>query len=469
MALKKHFLHAEIKEILPSGKRITTGCFIGFLFAVSIYGLLFVSREAVRYYSVEWDKNIWILNDHEVWFYNLFFAYISFIFGQSVSFLIWFYKPVRNKKRNRKRMVIINDQLNLNAFFLSWFAKLGFGYGLYFATECNYFTFSLLPQYKFLFVLIIFVLFLNSWMHIRRHYKKNALKWMGFSFLIISLFSFGLSFINIIDYKSINESVLKQNIAYAYQLELPEMHYYEIAHKKSLHQNHICVVRNSDPSHAGLFYNEKEISFTDLHRKLIAQKATDMAFNYQFLQLSIDKNISMGYVTQLIDTITSAGIYRFGFRVLPFHRTYDDAYYFKALFPLKMLPLDSAFWERLQDYKRSVPNQIIIDMSKSGSYEVNSRSVPENELKTILTEKILQNPDYIVFIKIKDQSNFDSFMNIYDAVYQIIGTKRDEASRLKYGSNFDNLDSGQMDDIMNSYPIRISYLTREFQLRFEEN
>ncbi|MFB6340588.1 hypothetical protein ACE1ET_02645 [Saccharicrinis sp. FJH62] len=463
MTLKKQFLHPDIKETGLTKPRIIAGVVIGFLFALSLYGLLYGSREALRYYSVGWDSNIWILKDTEVWFYNLFFAFLSFIFGQSVCFLFWFYRPKRIYEKNRKRLSFINDQLNLNTFFMSWFAKLGFGFGLYYATECNYLTFSLIPKYEFLFVLIIIVLFLHPWMSIRRYFKNNSLKWMGISFLIISGLSLGLSFINILNYKSLNKTVLKRNIPYTYHLELPETWYHVTDEKNRTYVDNIYLIKDSVQSDSQLFYNELEIDLSELSKILKEKAEADRTFQFQYLQLSIDKKISMGYITQLIDNITKSGIYRLGFRILPKDRIFDDKYYFKEFFPLKAMPTDSIYLQHLQTEKRSISNTINVKMIDNGDYEINNVGIPASGLKSYLSEEILKNTDYVVSILINDRSSYNSFMKIYDSVYQIIYEKRNEMSSLKYGEDFQYLDEEQMDSIRTVYPIRIDYLTTKIQ------
>ena len=51
---------------------------------------------------------------------------------------------------------------------------------------------------------------------------------------VVSVLSFGLSKINLIDYKSFNDNLRKKSIDYNYKLELPESGFYERHYQRSL-------------------------------------------------------------------------------------------------------------------------------------------------------------------------------------------------------------------------------------------
>jgi hypothetical protein len=176
-------------------------------------------REVARFFSITEKYDIWVLTDQEMNFYNLFFAYLSLIFAQSVCLSQWFGRIRRPfEKINLKKSSILNDQLFLNIFFLSWFFRLATLYALFIGIlGAGFYVFSFYPKYNFMFIFMLIVLFLQTWNTIRRAYGRKAFKWMLYSAIIISVLAFAFSRINLVDYQKINEIVLNKNIAYKYK------------------------------------------------------------------------------------------------------------------------------------------------------------------------------------------------------------------------------------------------------------
>ena len=204
--LNRNFLHTETKLFKIPKSRLIIGLLAGLFFAFCFYAFMYLTRESFRFVSLTEDYDLWILTDKEVGFYNLFFAFVSVIFAQSISFSFWFDKPQNIfSKRKFQRILIRKDQSALNTYFLFWFSELAVIYGLTFGSTYigGFYVFSFYPKYNYIFVFIILVLFLQTWNSIRRINKKQSLKWLFISMLVVSTIAFGLSKVNLIDYKSI--------------------------------------------------------------------------------------------------------------------------------------------------------------------------------------------------------------------------------------------------------------------------
>ena len=216
--MKYRLFHTEENFPTLKKKEITLSIVLGLFYSFTFYSFLYISRETIRLLSITDEYDIWILSDKEVNFYNLFFAFLSLIFAQSICLSQWFGK-------SRRKSAIINDQLCLNNFFLCWFSQLAILYGLFFGIPGmgGFYVFSFYPKYNYLFIFILIVLFLQTWRSIRRIYKRKALKWMLYSAVIISILAFSLSRINLVDYRRINHICLEKNIAHKYNLELAEI------------------------------------------------------------------------------------------------------------------------------------------------------------------------------------------------------------------------------------------------------
>ena len=158
MTLSKNFLHKEPNFIELSRFRLIVGGILGLLYSFSFYSFLYIMRESFRILSVTEKYDLWVLTNKEVTFYNLFFAFLSVIIGQSVCFVFWFDQP---KKifgiRNHRKTAIINDQRFLNWYFLSWFSKLAVVFGLFFGFTFHgsWHLFSLYPDYNYFYFNIL--------------------------------------------------------------------------------------------------------------------------------------------------------------------------------------------------------------------------------------------------------------------------------------------------------------------------
>jgi len=200
--MNPRFLHSNQEFPKIERKKFVFSIVLGVYFSFTLYSLLYLTREYLRLFSITWEYDIWTLSDAEVNFLNLFFAFISLIFAQSMCFSYWFGSPRKAfEKRNIHKSGIISDQRVLKFSFLNWaclFALLSYIHSEVFL------AYSFYPKYNYLFVLLIIVLFLQSWVTIRRIYKQKSFKWMLISASIISVLAFTYSRINIYDYKKIN-------------------------------------------------------------------------------------------------------------------------------------------------------------------------------------------------------------------------------------------------------------------------
>ena len=164
MTLTKNFLHKE-PDLNISRFKIIIGILVGLFISITFYSFLYLMREGFRILSVTEAYDLWILTDKEVYFYNLFFAFIAVIIGQSVTFIFWLDRPNSiDRKQNHRKISIINDQRALNWYFLSWFSILAIVFVLMFGLTIDggFYVFSIYPDYNYIFILIVIVLFLQT-------------------------------------------------------------------------------------------------------------------------------------------------------------------------------------------------------------------------------------------------------------------------------------------------------------------
>ena len=269
MALEKNFLRKNPSFLDIPRRRLVFGIVFGILFSVVFYHFSLYLKEFHRLFSRTEHNDLWALTPDENQFYNLFYAFLAAILGQSfvITFCLARPKFFFGKYNHRKKM-ILNEQRFLNWTFLQWFMKIAFLYFIVFGLSFRrgFYTFSFYPDYRLFFVLIIIVLFLQTWNTLRLAIRKNSFLWMLFSAIIVSLFAIGLTKINFKDFQQIDKTILDQNIYLKYNLNLPESDHYTTYHIRSL--SHHIYMAAGDSNHSWVILNYEKVDTSDFEQKV---------------------------------------------------------------------------------------------------------------------------------------------------------------------------------------------------------
>ncbi len=476
MTLSKNFLHKEPDFIKLSRFRLIVGGILGLLYSFSFYSFLYIIRESFRILSVTEKYDLWVLTDKEVNFYNLFFAFLSVIIGQSVCFVFWFDQP---KKifgiRNHRKTAIVNDQRFLNWYFLSWFSKLAVVFGLFFGFTFHgsWHVFSLFPDYNYVFILIIITLFLQTWNTIRSTYIRKSLKWMFVSIIFVSVLSFGLSKINLTNYNVINKSILSKNIHYRYKLDLPFSAIYERPEKLSLIED-INVVFSKDDKVSSkpiIVADNKEIPLDSLHFKIRDWQSMrdEIEIPFMVYRLYIHRGVKMDFINKLKTELSKSGIYRISYAVIPSNADFDTQYYPDVSFPTR-IPKWYSDMTKLNEIEQEInetPNIIQIKQSVNGIITVNENAVEIAKLKPTIKRLIKNNPDYLIKYYINDSINFSSYFTVLSKSTEAIHELREEYSKWNYAQKYDWLNYEEQKEVREKYPLRILELTTEMIKKIE--
>jgi hypothetical protein len=471
MMLSKNFLHKEPDFIQISRFKIVVGILIGLFFSFAFYSFLYLIREVFRILSVTTTYDLWILTDKEVNFYNLIFAFISVIIAQSITLIFWFDRPRRiSEYRNYKKISIINDQRALNWYFLSWFSKLAIVFGLFygFTLHRSWYVFSLYPKYNYMFVLIIIVLFMQTWSTIRLTFIRNSLKWMFSSFILVSTLSFGLSKINLIDYKAINESILSKNIYSQYKLILPLSDIYQRAERPFLVE-HIYVVCSKDDSlnlNPIIIVDNQEISLDSLHIKIRDWQSMRDEIEIPFVVycLHIHKSIKMRFVSQLKNEMAKSGARKIAYAVIPMNHEYDKRYYQNYSFSM-VLPYYYSDWFCLKEILNDLNGiQNIIEIQQiESNYFINDSLIDANQLKSTIKRRIQQNLDYVIKFYVNDSIEFTDYFKVLLSIKEAIYDLKNEYSENKYSKQYDLLNYDEENDVNQKFPFRTIEITTELK------
>jgi len=127
MKFKHLFYDNTIDFRKISKRRLFTSIIIGLLSSFSIYCTFYVLREGFRLMSFGYEPIPLIFTENGRWLSNLFYAYLSLIFGNSITLSLLFSFPQKIlSRRNNNRRKIINEQIFLNLNFLFWFSQIAF-------------------------------------------------------------------------------------------------------------------------------------------------------------------------------------------------------------------------------------------------------------------------------------------------------------------------------------------------------
>ena len=300
MKLQRRFYDSSINFKNISRERLILAVVFGLASAFTIYSFFYVLRETFRVmsfglmnYGFQNTQNI--LKESDRNFYNLFFAGLSLILGNSITILFVFSKPDKIINRfNSKRKRLLNDQIFLSFNFVYWFNKIGLAFGV-FSMCCMDFDF--IPYFKPLVFLLLLVLYLESWKSLSFVFKKNRFKIQFFHLLLILTLSFGLSRIDIIDYKSIDKLSLKYNPI----IDLPRSDFYnyknnrrylDIAFKLKLDKNNNLEIFTED---------KRSIRLDEVAYYITGERASRREELIPFIRVRIlaDKGINLKYIKML--------------------------------------------------------------------------------------------------------------------------------------------------------------------------
>lgn len=481
--------------ILPSSKsifeslkiskfRFISGIIIGLLYAFVFYAWLYVCREVLRFSPVLFNADFFsypiiVLSEKSIDFYNLFMAFISLILGQSICFVHWIDKPKKLYSRLKvKRLYVINDQRVFNWFFLNWFSRIAMLVGL--MAHFLFLDLAFVNEYNFFFLLIIAVLFLQTWSSIRVLFKKDSLKFMIIAFVVISILSLSMSRINVFDYKSFNHNLFSLYPYYKYDMQMPRSNVYQNIEKKSLVQN-IYVIYDTNQREYKLLLDGQIADLEDLklYVPMIKDNTADDLRNKLIWNCHIDHSTSMMFVNELKAKLVQMYCLKIGYVVEPYEdvrlyqrmglpsmivklpvydKYFEDSIYLEAYPLLPPPPYPFTFKEV---YQSNIYSTLNINQFDKNNFCVNDTIVADSKLKSILRTFVEENDNYIIHYYINDSDVYQDYISILSLVNEVIDELRNEYSAVHFGVDFDDLDRTDADMVIEEFPMRLFEITQD--------
>lgn len=405
------------EEFTISKFRFWTGLLVSILLSFSIYIFSVSLRDYLRLLTFTQNFNFLEFSANELLFYNLFYAFLALLIGQTFFFKIVFdtNKKFNEKTIQFKRKKIVHDQNVIIWFFLSWFLRVGFMFGAINFSIFEYHTnysynlygqIDLYKEYKHLFILIIFVLFLQSWQSMR-YFIRSYFNHIFLSFGLISLLAFGFSQTNIFKFES-NFSNLKKNNLYAkYQIDLPKTNYSKpLSNLGFIKQYYISSNKKIYSLNQKSPYKIKDVVFD-----LINQKKYRNSYN-EFIQLNIDKNTPLEFLYEVKKAIYVLTNYNIAYSIYPDNldfskSSYQDQPY--GIFEGTNYLLKN---ESSKDYVSQRENKIELKQNLKNEILINNKSYNKEVLVEHIKEKILENENYVISIELKENAVFDDYIKL---------------------------------------------------------
>ena len=295
MKMKRFFYDSTVNFKNVSVSKIILAIIIGICSAITIYSFFYVLRETFRFMSTGFDNTPQILSVINRNYYNLFFAGLSVIFGNSIAMNFVFSKPQNITHRfNSKRKRLLNDQIFLGFNFSYWFGKIGLMFGV-FSMCCMEFEF--LPYFKHISFLLLAVLYLESQKSLGMLLRNNQRwKFILMHFLTLLLLTFSLSKLDVVDYKKIDKVALSKNpiIDFPFsKFNNDDSSVYNLSYN--------LKIKRDDNGIVSVFAHDKKWQLKDVHKIIKIEHASRRIEEIPFIRVNIiaDKNINIKIVKKI--------------------------------------------------------------------------------------------------------------------------------------------------------------------------
>lgn len=441
--------------------KLVSGVVVALLMSFVFYSFSSVMLEAFRIMTVTPEYDMWVLGDKERAFYQLFFSFVSAILAQSFCLVYWFDGPKRIfERRHHSAVQIVNGQRNLNWYFLYWFAKVVLVWFVVLSFPGAFYAFSLYSDFKHLFILIVVVLFLHPWVVMRLAFKRKTLKWMALSGVLVTVLAFGMSRINVVDYKSLENVFLSQNVSHVYGLELPEAEVLENM-EHALSQN-VYLVQSKDEtgSKCLIVVDGKIVDLKVLSESMEEWRLCHHEADIPLLtcRLNIDKKVRMKEVDEVLQALTDMHFYRVQYAAVPKHRELDVQYYNFLSLPPMRLPVrfyGDSIYQSWEEGVGEIPNQIVVTPLGSETYDINGALVEGADCKSVFKDLIQQDLDYVICFKMDEEMLYGDYMVIVTSAMEALDELKDEYAMEKYSKHWNQISSDEeVREILDHFPFR---------------
>lgn len=444
MALQKGFLHTKIHKHQIAKWRYVLGILIGLSVAFSLYALQYLLREVFRVLSISETHHMLVLSDAEVSFYNLIFAFIAVILGQSFCLIYWFDRPRKRFKMSPGRLrTIVNDQRFLNWTFLNWFSRIIMLYGVLVITPGlgMFYHMSFYPDFNYVFILCIIAMFLQTWTSLLLTFKRGTYKWMLLSILLISLVSYGFSKIDIVDFKEFNTKVEEQSMRKKHDLEELRTEYFDvIGNHFTTRQIHLVMEKGMPV----IFLDNKRITPANLMAETLKNRGgfNELGTTRVVFQLYFEEQMEMTYVEELKQTLVDGGVWILYFVIKPENTVFGNGYYEdveRTVFSIVNQKESTApRWVPSMNDVAPIENKIHLYLGQN-KISIGNTLTTFDRLQEQLGTRMKQNLDFVVLLHYDGNTGFRTYFKALNAIRGAIYDLRSVDSFKAFGLKYNEL------------------------------
>jgi biopolymer transport protein ExbD len=409
-------------KFLVSWKNIILGISFGVLFAYILFTFSILLRDHLRLFY--FDKYYYLyLSKQEIFFYNFVFAFITLLISKSLIFSFWIQQNSTNtiKSRILKRRVI-SEQWNFILYFVYFFTKTAILIG--FITIDIYYFLNTYENFFYLYILLLLVLFLQSWQVFNLRFKKGYLLMLK-SFVFITSFAFIFAFFSINNEKKLIEFEKKHSIIKQKNINLP----LSIFHETQINRSNIYLFdKNKKIFTLDLydfkFYNEKSFS-----------ENNDNFRNYRnsqlpILNLNIDQSVKMREVNNLKVLLLYNGVNKINYKVLPKNPIHNINYYRDCILPINLFCIYKSIKTDEPILKIHIQKNNVILNEKTLNFELFN-----SEFRRIYKNK----PQLIIELYADLDAEFKNYILIYSIIKKESLDYKNRLSIKKYNVNYNEL------------------------------
>ncbi|WP_143017473.1 ExbD/TolR family protein [Catalinimonas alkaloidigena] len=413
-------------------------------------------------------------------FYNRFIAFVAYILGQNICLQIWYArrKPQQGLRTRRHRLSIGNDQRFVLWPFLDVASRLGFILPILF-NIVSFFLLDFYPDYRYLFVMLVLVIFGQSWLTLRRLHKGRLWRPMLGSLGGMLLFGFLVARWDL----SAPPTPIVQFYQH-YQLDLPS----SIATPEPLlgsvgnHFDLLVARAKNDPQLSPtLLYKYQPLDRTELIQ-LIYGGAGNSYFDEHALpvrvNLIVDRSVSLQFVRNLAIRLRREGVDQVFYATVPFSSLLPpEAYRARRFFPL--VTESYICDEALQQISKASfadpagvplsPNcfqklfgpslQVRVDSAER--VFLNQQPTTVDQLPQQLRQRLADpsHPQSLQLL-VDEHISMACYAQVQGALFYPIQHKREQAAHIRYGKKLAQLDDYELEMIVRDFPWNLPELSR---------
>lgn len=465
MAINNLAKRTHFKESIPISKlRFWSGLVISIFLSFFLYQFFILGRDIFRLYTFTPNFNYLEFTENELFFYNLFYAFLALIIAQTFFLKIIFdtNKKLGEKQIQFSRKKIVHNQNILIWFFMYWFVKLAVFYGimnmnsLYWGdtTFSIYEHLNFVEEYPYLFLLIILVLFLQSWQSLGVA-LRNYFKYMIGSFVFISIVAFAFSQINFVDIEAYFKNQHTKNLYVKENIELPSIDNYDHFYVNTI-KGQIFINQNFE-----IFYKENKVSLKTLIDSLVKLENKPY-YNYyknSIIRLNIDKDLPIYSLYQLKSKIFFYTSFEIFYSTYSKSNNFNKSYFQDSPIGIKdSLLLNMQQIDFTSKFISNFKNIISIKQDNFNNIVYRDTIMTLKQIEEKIKNSILLNNDYIITLELKKNATFSDYISLLTlakkgytkAYFQIL--KESKLEDYMYSNSHSNILNFRVLDIHQPHP-----------------